>query len=233
MPITLDDILPGDVILTARHIFERDSSFIKLANFFNNGLAYKDWTHAAFYIGNGQIVEACTDGVKTSDLQKKYLDNDYEIVVLRHKNASSAQLQIALDFCKSATGDKYDWRGLTYFLLYNFIPLQFHFILENDFIGSMFHAYNSYFCSELVATGFQTAGIYCFEWDPYKVLPIEFYNELLFKVVGKIGPEKPPNNWLWITYLATSLICIVLTFLLMIAFGSFVLGQWMIYRFKK
>lgn len=139
MPITLADILPGDVILTARHLFERDSLFIKFANFFNNGLAYKDWTHAALYIGNGQIVEACTDGVKTSDLQQKYINNGYEIIVLRHKNANYAQLQIAIDFCKSTTGDKYDWRGLTYFLLYNFIPLQFHFILENDFIGSMFH----------------------------------------------------------------------------------------------
>ena len=139
MITSLAALLPGDVVLTSHNVFDRNALCIKLANFFNRGLSFKDWTHAALYIGNGQVVEACPDGVKITDLQKTYINNDYELIVLRHKNASAAQLKVAVDFCKLETGDKYDWLGLTYFLLYNFIPLQFHFLLEDDFIGSMFH----------------------------------------------------------------------------------------------
>lgn len=230
MTTSLESLLPGDVILTAHNEFERNSLCIKIANFFYRGLKDKDWTHSALYIGEGQIVEACPDGVKTSDLKQKYIDNNYQVLVLRHKNASKQALKATVDFCKTQSGDKYDWLGLTYFLLYNFMPVQLHFLLEDDLIWSWFRVSNSYFCSELVSTGFEEANIYCFEEKPYKIMPVDFYNELLFQEVTKIGVLQKQSKWLYVSYLLVGAVCFILTIILSIILGPFVLTQWIIHR---
>ena len=168
-------------------------------------------------------------------MKEKYIDNNYQILVLRHKNANEQSLKVAVEFCKAQVQiiDKYDWFGLVYFLLYNFIPIQLHFLLEDDFVGSWFHVANSYFCSELVSDGFLNANIYCFEDDPYKVMPVDFNNELLFQKVTVLGNLPKQSKWYWVSYLIASILCFILTAVPIIIFGIVVFIEWVIKYLKR
>lgn len=181
----------GDVILTSGRGFALGSLPIKIANFFKRGYQERGWTHAALYIGNGEVVEAFPGGIVKRSFKKSYLNDKYDLLVLRPKKADQASLDKAVGFCVSEESKEYDFRALIYFLLYNVMPHGLHFILERDFIGDCFNINNSYFCSELIATGLKEADAYCFEKDPYKVMPIDFYNSLWFDVIEKaVEPQK-------------------------------------------
>lgn len=184
-------LIQGDVILTCGRGFAGASVFIKIANFFKRGYRERGWTHAAIYVGNGDVVEAFPKGIVRRSFRDAYLNDKFNLLVLRRKKIEQAALERAVAYCVSAESKKYDLRALVYFLLYNFMPHGLHFILENDFIGDCFNVNDSYFCSELVATGMKEADAYCFEKDPYKVMPIDFYNDLWFDVVEKaVAPDK-------------------------------------------
>lgn len=187
----LNKIKIGDVVLTCGKGVHLSSLLIKLGSFFKKGYKERKWTHAAMYIGEGKVAEALPDGIVVRDLKEAYLNGNYELLFLRHKNAPQDKLKKAAEFCARAHKKKYDFRALIYFLLYNLTPPQIHFIWENDFIGELFNVNDSYFCSELVSNGFLDAEIYCFERDPYKIMPVEFNNELLFEKVDEVKfPEE-------------------------------------------
>jgi uncharacterized protein YycO len=189
----LNKIKPGDVILTASRKISLFSLFIKMANFFKRGYRKRKWTHAAIYVGEGNVIEAFPQGIVKRNFKEAYFNGEYDLLVLRHKNASLDKLMKAVEFCCKEKGQKYDFRGLLYFLLFNLTPHQLHFLFDNNFIGDCFNVNEAYFCSELVSTGFKEAGIYCFEREPYKVMPIDFYNELLFDIVAKVEIPKKEN----------------------------------------
>jgi hypothetical protein len=191
-----EKLKPGDVILTAHKGFKFESALIKIANFFKRGYKERNWTHSALYIGDGQIVEVFPKGAIQRKFRDGYLDNKHNLLVLRHKKASQEQLRKAIDFCVSEESKKYDFRGMFYFVAYDIMPEGLHFILENDFIGSWFKVEDSYFCSELVSSAFLAADAYCFEKEPAKVMPIDFYNHLWFDLVDKYQmPENRESLW--------------------------------------
>lgn len=184
-------LIQGDVILTCGRGFAGTSVFIKIANFFKRGYRERGWTHAAIYVGNGDVVEAFPKGIVRRSFKDAYLNDKFDLLVLRRKKIEQVALDRAVVYCVSAESKKYDLRALVYFLLYNFMPHGLHFILEKDFIGDCFNINDSYFCSELVATGMKEADAYCFEKEPYKVMPIDFYNGLWFDVIEKaVEPQK-------------------------------------------
>jgi len=186
-------IMPGDIILTNGRSFELGSLPIKIANFFNRGYKERGWTHAALYIGDDNVVEAFPGGIVKRSFTASYLNDKYNLFVLRHKKASHEDIEKVISFCADEEGKKYDFRALIYFLLYNFLPVGLHFILEKNYVGNCFNVNESYFCSELVATGFKEAGIYSFEREPYKVMPIDFDNYLWFDTVDKLEITKKEN----------------------------------------
>jgi len=186
-----DKLKRGDVILTSGRGFALGSLPIKIANFFKRGYRDRGWTHAALYIGNGEVVEAFPGGIVKRNFKDSYLNEKFDLLVLRARKIDQSALEKAVAFCVSEESKKYDFRALVYFLLYNVMPHGLHFVLEKDFIGDCFNVNNSYFCSELIATGLKEADGYCFEKDPYKVMPIDFYNSLWFDEVEKaVKPEK-------------------------------------------
>ena len=209
---------------------------IKLANFFQRGYKERHWTHAALYIGDGQIVEAFPGGIVKRDLEESYLKGDFELLILRHKNASQSNLQKTIDFCKNSVSKGYDPRALLYFLFYNLTPPQIHFIWGDAFLGKCFNLRDAYFCSELVCTGLLVAGVYCFEREPYKVMPIDFNNMLLFDTVTKVEfPYKESRfihsikaAFLWSLYIIIAmfffLILMVAAIFLITIFVLFVMG---------
>ena len=190
--IITEKIMPGDVILTNGRSFELGSLPIKIANFFSRGYKDRGWTHAALYIGDGNVVEAFPGGIVKRNFASSYLNDKYNLFILRRKGASEEAIKKVISFCANDEGKKYDFRALIYFLLYIFLPVGLHFILEKDYVGNCFNVNDSYFCSELVATGFKEAGIYSFEREPYKVMPLDFDNDLWFDVVDKL--ESPKNE---------------------------------------
>ena len=186
----------GDIILVCARKFSFQAVPIKIANFFKRGYRNRGWTHAALYIGNGEVVEAFSTGIVQRNFKETYLNNGFNLLVLRHKKALEKDLEKVINFCVQEESKKYDFRGLIYFLLSDFVPQGLHFILENDFFGECFKINDSYFCSELISTGFLKADVYCFEREPYKVMPIDFYNHLWFDVVDKFEvPEKQKSVW--------------------------------------
>ena len=189
-------IKSGDVILTCYRGMNWGSLPIKIANFFKRGYRERGWTHAALYVGNNTVVEAFPGGIVRRNFKDSYLNGTYNLLILRHKKANEEDLKQAVAFCVSEESKKYDFRALIYFLLYNFLPQGLHFLLEKDFIGDCFNVNDSYFCSELVSTGFKKADIYCFEKEPYKIMPIDFYNYLWFDIIERIEAlENKKSFW--------------------------------------
>ncbi len=183
-------LLPGDVILTSHLGF----SPIKIGNFCKNGYSKRVWTHAALYLGDGNIVEAVPKGIVKRSLKEAYpADGTVGLRLLRKKNLSAQQVQQIVTFCATADGGPYDSRALIYFPLANLLPPSLSFILSPKYLGRLFNTKGSFFCSELVSEGFQRGNAYCFEREPFQVMPVDFSNDLLFDEIGTIhvsGKEK-------------------------------------------
>ncbi|MDD4957348.1 MAG: hypothetical protein PHH49_04990 [Candidatus Omnitrophica bacterium] len=230
-----DKIQPGDVILTCGKGVVLSSLLIKVANFFKRGYASRGWTHAALYLGKDEVVEAFPGGIVRRNFTEAYLGGNFELLVLRRKNITQESLGKMIDFCVNEKGEKYDFRGLVYFLLFNLLPHQFHFLLDNKFMGGRFNVEEAYFCSELIATGFEEAGVYCFEREPYKVMPIDYFNTLLFEKIAILEFPKKENKIIWhckkIVFFTTYLIAAILfpLILILIGIGIILLLSWVVH----
>lgn len=232
--MSLDEKLlqPGDVVLTCGLGFQIGSLPIRIANFFKRGYRDRGWTHAALFIGNGEIVEAFPGGIVRRNFKDSYLNGKFDLLVLRRKKIDSQAIAKVIAFCTSAVSQKYDVRALIYFALYNFLPQGWHFLLEKNFLGDCFNVNGSYFCSELVATGFQEADIYCFENQPYKVMPMDFYNDIWFLVVDRQERQQGfswiKDGFFFLCYLIAGVICpfilIAIAVLIFVVMVAIILG---------
>ncbi len=219
---------PGDVIIFHKKGINPGSLGIKLANFFKKGFSGRGWTHAGLYLGDDSVIEAYPDGIVTNRFSEKYLQNNYGLLALRHKNAADEKLRKAMDFCVSEKGEAYDKGALLYFILLNFIPQQFHFILNVRNFSDRLNDKTKYFCSELVARGFEEAGLGCFERVSYKIMPSDFCNPLLFEEIARVELPKEGNAFtrgvinvfVFALYLlAAVLAMLVSTFLILVVLG--------------
>lgn len=188
----LTKIKPGDIILTSARKFELPSAFIRIANFFKRGFNHRFWTHSAIYLGNEEIIEAFPTGVMFNNIRKSYLDRkDYKIKVVRLRNRPPAELQKIADNCRViGKGEPYDFLALSYFVFSNILPPSLAFLLDDSAAGKSLNKADSYFCSELAATGLLKSNIYCFENEPHQVMPMDFDNELLFEPVAEKDMEE-------------------------------------------
>jgi hypothetical protein len=206
-----EKLQPGDVVLTCGRGFELGSLPIRTANFFKRGYGDRGWTHAALYIGYGQVVEAFPGGIVKRSFKEAYLTEKLDLLALRPIKANAQAIAKVVAFCKGEESKKYDFRALIYFALFNFLPAGLHFLLDKKFLGDCFNVNDSYFCSELIATGLQKADAYCFENPPYKVMPIDFYNDIWFDVVAK-KVKQQSFNWLkdgffFLLYVIAGILC--------------------------
>jgi len=183
--IAVDQLRRGDVILTAQRWADLGGVFIRLGNFFKRGFHERIWCHAAIYVGDGEIVEALPHGVEKNRLDEAYLNRDFNLRVMRYRNATPEQMEAAADFAVSKIGVSYEQKQQLYFVLNYCIAPSLRFALESPFFEKVFQDRGSYFCSELVAAAYQAAGAYPFERSPRKIMPLDFYNPLIFELAGE------------------------------------------------
>ncbi|MEW6282721.1 MAG: YiiX/YebB-like N1pC/P60 family cysteine hydrolase [Candidatus Eremiobacterota bacterium] len=91
---------PGDVILTA------DCAYPGWARM-EFWTVRSNYTHAAYYAGDGKILEAVGGGVKEAELDD-YFSGRTKVAIIRPPYASEEDVQAATAFCKSHVGKKYD-----------------------------------------------------------------------------------------------------------------------------
>lgn len=235
----LTTLMPGDIILTS-HL---GVSPIKVANFCKDGYKKRIWTHSALYLGNGQVVEAFPEGIQKRNLKEAYLDKrEHGLKILRRKELSQEKTAAIMQFCSGATGGRYDKLAtFVYFPLANLLPPSLSFLLTPGYLGNLLDAKGSYFCSELISEGFKRADAYCFEREPFQVMPVDFDNPLLFDEItvlplpGKERQGKAAELGLKLCYVAAS----ILLFLLFIAFlalcvaGAVVAFRWLFGKPKQ
>lgn len=215
----LSVLFPGDVILTSRLGF----NIIKIGNFCKSGYRKRVWTHAALYLGDGDIVEAFPGGVVRRKLKDAYLSGEkVGLRILRRKYLTPDTAQHVVNFCAQAKGDPYDKRALIFFPLANLLPPSLSFLLTPGYLGSWLNQKKSYFCSELIGQGFRSVDAYCFEREPFQVMPADFANDLLFDEVATIhipGKEKQGKIAAFLLQLAYILaaVGIFIIFLLIVA----------------
>lgn len=219
----LAKLQPADVILTSHLGF----NVIKIGNFCKNGYHRRVWTHAALYIGNGEVIEAFPKGITRRKLKDAYLaDRKSGLKILRRKNLSQDIAGRIVNFCTQTPGKPYDLRALIYFPLANLLPPSLSFVLTPGYLGSWFNQPDSYFCSELLSEAFEQADAYCFEREPFQVMPVDFDNTLLFEAIAVVhipGQERQGKTrafLLQLCYIVAAVI-VFLIFLGLVALAIF------------
>lgn len=91
---------PGDVLLTC------DCAYPGWARM-EFWTVRSNYTHAAFYAGDGRVLEAVGDGVIENTLEK-VVSGRSKVAVIRPPYKSAADVQAATAFCESHLGKQYD-----------------------------------------------------------------------------------------------------------------------------
>lgn len=152
-PATLVLPEPGDFILCHRKGLV--SSAIRLGErlCFRSG---SRWSHAAYYVGNGRVVEALAHGVQHTPLEA-YRDVEYVVV---HSRMGAGDVLQASRFAKSCVGQSYGWLTILGVVLWALTPGKcFAFVANHAKI-----------CSGLVA-GTQTRGWAIYPNEPSIMTP--------------------------------------------------------------
>lgn len=216
----LDKMLPGDVIVTSvRGMKALGSLPIRFANYFKRGYDDRIWTHSALYVGNGEVVEAFPSGIVKRNFESAYLSqNAYDLVVLRRHSATPAEMERAIAFCNSQSGRPYDKKAIAYFVILNILPPTLSWIMRSKLLDKCLNTENSYFCSELVAQGLLESEQYCFDREPYQVMPVDFKNTFGFQVIAEVRDSKRPSEFKRaLTAIGYFLITVFWTLILIIA----------------
>lgn len=123
------------------------------------------FSHAALYIGNGEVVEAIGEGVVRQSLENALAD-DTLAVVYRRNGLTSAQAGMVISFASNQTGKKYDYAGVVGASSTTpggilgrviFVPIAIAQDVGN--IANMISPESSFFCSELVLRAFEKASV--------------------------------------------------------------------------
>ncbi len=156
--ISISSLKPADILLS--------TGSGAVSNVIRKGTGSR-FSHAALYIGNGNIIEAIGTGVVNQSL-KSAMSDDTLVVVFRHKTISPSQAATAISYARKQVGKKYDASGAASSASGSPVVIAVGFIMGP--IGTVLTtglsaagAYNainsegSFYCSELVAHAFAKA----------------------------------------------------------------------------
>lgn len=157
--MSIDDasLQTGDILLSTSNSLV--SGAIRLAT--NSPIS-----HAAIYIGNGEVVEAITDGVVLQSLEEALRD-DTVSVAFRYPNLTEAQGLLIKDFVGKNLGTPYNYWGIVkgspFFIAHSHSRIYRVDLRTRD--------NSSFFCSQLVIAAYQQAGVPITSEQPNLVTP--------------------------------------------------------------
>lgn len=184
--IELDRLNVGDVILTGVDSWSVAAP-IQASNILSSSEAERHWCHAAIYKGNGEVIEAQSDGrgVTVTNLADYFFARGSRLRVFRHRFLTEAELKEVVDYCQRKVDEKcpYDTWGVSFYALTALMPPMLSGWLEGEFAEKVFNVKGSYFCSELVAEAFQQCRHDIFKRLPWRVKPLDFaYTPMLEEI---------------------------------------------------
>jgi uncharacterized protein YycO len=173
----LDDLMnlakPGDVILMTSN--KKISEIIR-------EVTNSDYSHTAMYIGNGEIVESTSGGVRIVDL-KIYDDNahpDFILLAAKGRIHTEDRKQLVKSVLKYV-GYRYSYLQIIWGLILRLIGKSENTRWQKDLTKRAMH------CSEAVATAYKEIGIYIKpDMIPAGVEPVDFLESKVFNPVYKI-----------------------------------------------
>jgi len=126
--------------------------------------------------------------------EKSYFEEGYFLMVLRHKQITDPKkLQEVVEFCRKKSGLGYDTWGVSFYSLCALVPPMLSGWLEDTMAEKIFNVGDAYFCSELVADAFMSVGEKSFDRSPWRVKPLDFRTNPLFREVD-CGYQRIPLN---------------------------------------
>jgi uncharacterized protein YycO len=167
-------------------------------------------SHAAIYIGNGQVVEAVVKGVQTRSMTK-FLDEESTVVAFRHPKITADNSQILRSFALDQVGKSYNHVGIVLHAPFAIerriceLPLIPGPIREACLrgiaqiqLGAVRD--NSFFCSQLVVAAYAAAQTPLVDTDPRFVSP----GDLLHMRENDVPSLTPKERLVYIGHLKTS-----------------------------
>jgi Permuted papain-like amidase enzyme, YaeF/YiiX, C92 family len=171
--------------LIAPRVLQTGDILLSAANGINSAgiraITLSPVSHAALYVGNGQIIEAVTEGIRQRRVQDFILE-EATIVAFRHPKLDGVQAALIQKFSEKHIGTKYNTAG---------IVLQAPFTLERKLcelpilpaavrdacirgvaaiqLGPVPN--DQFFCSQFVLEAYKAAGLPLTDADPRLVTP--------------------------------------------------------------
>lgn len=169
-----EDLQTGDILL---------SSTQSLVSLGIRAFTLSPVSHAALYVGDGQVVEAVGAGVQQRPLAD-YLDSESTVAAFRHPEVSAQQAQRLQAYARGVVGQQYNPVGIvlqapfTVQRRYCELPVVPGFVRDLCVRGLgavvMGAARNDrFFCSQLVLQAYQAAGLPLTSADPRLISPAD------------------------------------------------------------
>ncbi len=165
---------PGDIIL---------SSTNSLTSLGIRAITIAPVSHAALYVGEGQVAEAVGSGIRTRDLQA-FMNDESVIVAFRHPRMTLEHARAIETFARGHEGKKYNTIGVVLqapFILQRQLcelPLMPSLVRDACIRGiaaiQLGAARNDrFFCSQFVLEAYRQAGLPLTDADPLLVSPAD------------------------------------------------------------
>ena len=189
--VQADSLLPGDILLSSGSGIA--SSGIQL-------FTVAPVSHAAIYLGNGQIVEAVGKGVRLRSLQDA-LDDESVVAAFRHPQTTAESAALVGAFVLSKVGAPYNHLGVLLhapFAVQRRIcelplvpgPVREFCVRGVATVQMGFSSNDRFFCSQLVLEAYRQAGISITSADPRWVSPADLLH-MREGDVPSIAPKQP------------------------------------------
>ena len=186
-----ETLQPGDILLTAEPTLM--SASIRL-------VTLAPVSHAAVYVGDGQVVEAVRSGVRVRELEE-LLDEAAVALVLRYPQLTADQATLIREYAVNKSGADFNFLGITLNIPFSIgrrlceIPLvspalRDACIRSMGVLQQLAASESQLFCSQLVLQAFRHAGVLVTNADPRMISPAD----ILHMREGDVSSVKIPKQ---------------------------------------
>jgi hypothetical protein len=173
-PLTAEELRPGDIILT---------SAPSLASAGIQVFTLAPVSHAAIYIGDGEVVEAVRPAVRVRTLED-LIQQETVALALRHPEISPEQSRAISEYAREKTGTGFNYLSVTLHVPFSLkrrlceLPLvpsavRDACIRSVGIIHYLVAGEQRYFCSQLVTLAYRHAGAPLTDVDPRLISPAD------------------------------------------------------------